>query len=177
MSLVPIGELSLSAALPGGAAACAAGQTGINLALPDIQARLAALASFTPSPGNLPALIALAESIIAAIEAAIAAGIIPPSLSAQIAIIAALVADLEAAVLAVNMQLSIVVNLLGLLASAGIFAYAYDGRTDGLGPALTTELAGGLPGGSGGDHCNAIVLATSVGATWTAMSTWMKVTP
>jgi hypothetical protein len=159
--LTPLGGASIGAMIP-------APVIAINLALPDLQARLDALLAFSPTPIDFHANIALAGQIAASIQAALDIGITPPSISVQIAIVADLIAALE-------VQLNAILAITGLFASAGIYAYAYDGRVDGLGPALTSELSGGLPGGAPGDHCNALVMVTSVGATWTAMSTVFKV--
>lgn len=177
MSLAYLGSLTLSAAVPAGEACAVAGAAGINAALPDIAARLAALAAFSPSPPSFSADLALAGQIITSINAAIALGLTPPSLSAQLAIVAALVADLQAAVLAINAQLAIVVGFSSLLATGGVFGYAYTGAANGLGAALTTQLATGFPGGAPGDSSHALVLATTSGGTWTAMQSVFKTTP
>ena len=177
MSITNLGTLSLAVAVPGAAAGVAAGLAGLNLALPDIEARLAALAGFTATPGDFAADLAIANSIVASITAGMTAGLSPPSIGAQIAIIAALVATLEAAVLAVSAELDVVLDLQTLLGTGGVFAYAYAGQADALGAALTTELASGFPGGSGADATNALILATSTSATWEAMSSLFKMTP
>jgi hypothetical protein len=172
-----LGSLSIGAAVPGGAAAAVAGAAGINLALPDIQARIAALASFAPLPPSLTADLVTANQILASIQAAITIGITPPSLSAQIAIVAGIVADLSAAVLSIDAQLSLILGFQSLLATAGVHGYTYAGRADQLGADFTTALASGFPGGAGADATNAILLATTIGATWTAMGGVFKVTP
>jgi hypothetical protein len=172
-----LGSLTLGALIPKGAEAGAAAVAAIELALPDLQARLAALASFAPSPGNFAADIALAQGIVTSIEAAIAVGISPPSLDAQIAIVAALVAELEAALAAINAQLSIVTDFLALLDTGGVFAYAFSGNANALGGEFATELASGFPGGGATDPTNALLFATTTPATWSAMSTVFKVTP
>lgn len=177
MTVSYVGSLSIGAAIPGGLAAAVAGQTGINLALPDIQARLAALASFTPTPPSLAADVQLAQSIVASLQAAISLGVTPPSIDAQLAIVAALVVDLGAAVASINAQLAIVLGFINICATAGIHAYAYSGNADDLGAGMTTELAAGLPGGGPTDPINALVLATSLGGTWTAMQSVFKTTP
>ena len=178
MSLAFLGSLSLAVAVPGAAAAATAGAVGIGGALPDILARLASLASFTPAPMSFAADLVLAQSVVAGVALAIATpGLTPPDISAQIAIIAGLIASLEAQIGAVNVQLGIVTGFLALLETAGVFAYAYAGRADGIGPALSTELAAGFPGGSGADAANVLILGTITPATWAAMSQLFKVTP
>jgi hypothetical protein len=177
MTLAYVGSLSLADAVPGAAAGAIAGQAGINGALPDIQARITALAAFSPSFGSFVADIALANSVIASINVAITAGLSPPSIGAQLAIVAAMVASLEATAVAIDANLTIVEDLLALLATAGVFAYAYAGTADGLGAALTTELAAGFPGGGPTDATNALVLATTSSPTWTAMTSLFKTAP
>lgn len=168
MSLVPLGSVSLGVAIPGGAACAIAGELGINLALPDIQARLAAFASFSPSLGDFTLDLAVAGQIIASINAALAVGLTPPSLGLQLAIIAQLILDLENAVLSINAQLTIVLGFISLLANAGVDLYAWDGANNDLGPALAAER------GPGTGHTNALVLVTSNGATWSAMQQVFK---
>jgi hypothetical protein len=163
MTVTYIGSLSIGASIPGSVAT-------LELALPDIQARLAALASFAPTAVSYSAQIAVAQSIVTGISASIAAGITPPSISAQFAAVALLIADLTA-------QISAIGEFSDLMAVTGIHAYAYAGAANLLGAGFTTELSGGLPGGAPGDHVDALVLATSIGSTWTAMSNVFKVTP
>jgi hypothetical protein len=169
--------MTLSVAVPAAAGAAAAGEIGINAALPDIEARIAALLQFNPQPGNFSADIQLAGQIISQLQLAISLGIQPPSLSVQIAIVLAIIADLEAVVLSINANLQIVLAFISLLATGGVYGYGYTGRVDGLGPALTTELASGLPGGNPGDAAQAIVLIATASAAKTAIATMFKVTP
>lgn len=177
MSLDYLGSLTLATAVVGAEVGATAGAAGINGALPDIAARLAALSSFAPVAGDFAADLALANSIVASLTAAISGGMTPPSIAAQIAIIEALIASLTATVAAVNANLTIVTDLLALLSTGGVFAYAYAGPANGLGAALTSELAGGFPGGAPTDATNALILATTAPATWTAMQALFKTTP
>jgi hypothetical protein len=175
MSLAFLGSLTLSVAVPGAASVASAGAAGINGALPDIESRLASLGDFTPAPISFAADLALAQSVVAGVTLAIATpGLTPPDISAQLAIIAALVASLEAQIGAVNAELGIVTDFLAVLATGGVFGYAYAGRADGIGSAISAELAGGFPGGTGADAANALVLATTTPATWGAMQTLFK---
>jgi hypothetical protein len=178
MSLDYLGSLSLAVALPGADGAAVAGEAGINGALPDIEARLDAMADFAPVDVDFAADLSFANDTVSAITLAIGTpGITPPSLGDQITIMAGIVADLTAAVSAVNANLAIVTGFISLLATAGVFGYAYAGPANGLGGALTTELASGFPGGSPTDSTHAIVLATTTPATWTAMQAVFKTTP
>jgi len=156
--------MSFSAAIPGAWAALAAASANLST-------QLAALAQFqaTIDFGSLSAGIALAGQISAALTAALSIGITPPSVSAQFAIIAALVAALQA-------QLDIIMGLVNLTGTMQV--YTYDGPVDSMGAELTTELSSGFPGGGGGSaHCNALILAATESATWSAMGQVFKLTP
>jgi hypothetical protein len=169
--ITTLGSLSIGAAVPGAQLAALAGVTGINLALPDILARLAALQSFAPQPISFGAQLALANQILASITLSISMGLPVPSVDAQIAAVLAIVADLLAAVSQIEAQLAILVDFTDLLGTAGISAYAYAGTVGAFGGELATALGGG------GDACNALVLLTRIPATWAAMSQVFKVTP
>lgn len=174
MSLVALGSLSLAVAVPGAAEANAALDIAASIAAPNVSAQITAAASFTPSASlSLLDLLAMAEAILANIEAALAA--IPPipvlDLSAQVALAASVKVDLDAMLATVNAQVTIQLAIAALLATGGVVAYAWDGANDALGPALTTALGGATT------HSNAIILYTTSGVTWTAMQGLFKTTP
>lgn len=177
MTLQYIGSLSVAGAIPGASAGLVAGLAGINAALPDLIAQLATLAGFTPAPIDFATQLALAQSMVVSVNAAITAGLPVPDLAEQIAVIVAKIASLTAQIAGLNANAGVITALSAPLAAAGIHAYAYDGATDQLGPELTGELAAGVPGGSGGAHANALVLVTTIGATWSAMGSVFKVSP
>lgn len=135
----------------------------------DLQARVTALLAFNPAPINFGAQLAIAVQMQESLQLAITLGLPVPSISAQIAIMAALVASLET-------QLAIILGLQNALTVAGVFAYAYEGRADALGPEFATELSSGFPGGGPADFTNALVLATVTPACWAAMQTVFKTT-
>lgn len=173
MSLVALGSMSIAVAVPAAAEANAALDVAIGIAAPNVTAQITAAAGFTPSVSlSFLDMIAMAEQIIANIEAAIAA--IPPipvlDLDAQVTLALDVKADLEAMLLVVNAQLTIQLAIASLLATAGVVAYAWDGANDALGPALTAALGGATT------HSNAIILYTTSGATWTAMQSFFKTT-
>jgi hypothetical protein len=177
MTVTHLGSLTVGQAAPGGLALAAAGTAGIGLALPDLQARLTALASFAPSPPSITTDIALAQQIIASLQLALTVGIQPPSMDVQIAMVAALIATLSATIVSIDAQLSIIANLTNVLNTAGVHAYTFNGLANQLGPQMATELSGGFPGGSATDATNAVVLATTVAPAWAAMSAFFKTTP
>lgn len=166
MALTYVGELTIGALLPGI-------EPPFLLAVGDLQARvdalIAAQAQISVSMPALSAQIDLAASIIANLQAAIAVGITPPSVSAQVSIMVALLVALEA-------QLAL---MLGIpFVTAGVHVYAYAGTAGAFGADVTAALTAGFPGGTGaGQACNALVLATTIGATWTDMQAVFKTTP
>lgn len=174
MSLVPLGSVSLAVAVPGAASANASLAIAIGIAAPNVSAQISAAGSFSPSVSlGLDELLAIAEAIIANVEAAIAA--VPPipvlSLSAQVALALAVKADLLAMLAIINAQVTIQAQIASLLATGGVAAYAWDGANNALGPALTTAL------GAGATHSNALILYTTSGVAWTAMQGLFKTTP
>ena len=171
MTITAIGTLDLSTAIPGAALGASAGLTGINAALPDIEARLAALLAFTPTPVDFTAQLTLAQSIVASIQSGIALGLPVPDISAQIAAVAALIAELTALIALANAQITVLLDLQVTLSAGGVAAYAYDGTVANFGAEFDAEL-----GGSGA-HGNALVLLTVIPGTWSAMSAVLKVTP
>lgn len=133
-------------------------------ALPRIQAELALqqklIATLNLVPPSITGSLHAAESIVAAINASIALGVQVPSAGAQISAAQTLIA-------ALNIEL----GALGFdMTAAGIHAYAFDGRADELGPALPSSFPGGAPS----SHCNALVLATSIPASWVALGGILK---
>ena len=139
-------------------------------AFADLQARITALAdaSLSITPPGLE--LELAASILAAVQANLALGITPPSIDLQISLLLALMAELQ-------IQLGIVLDLQNLFATAGVHVYVYGGQADAMGGEITAELAGGFPSGAPTDFANAIIIATTIPATWIALSQVFKVTP
>jgi hypothetical protein len=160
--ITELGEMTLAVAIPGAAAAVAAGQAGIELALPDIEARLAALLEFKPTPIDFQAEYVLAQQIVAGIGMSISLGLVPPSIDAQLAIIAGLVADLTAAVVSVNAELKVAVDFLSLLASGSVRAYVYEGAERSLG----FELQGFLGNAA---SCHALVFLVDSDVVWSSV--------
>jgi hypothetical protein len=174
VSLVPLGSLSIAAAVPAAADVNAALLIATGIAAPNVSAQITAVGSFTPtlSPG-LDQLLALANAILSNIQAAIAA--IPPipilDLQAQIDLAASVQADLLAMLVLINVQVELQLEIAALLVTGGIAAYAWDGANNALGPALTTELGGSTA------HSNAIILYTTSPSAWVAMQAFFKTTP
>jgi hypothetical protein len=161
MSTVYLGGITVGECVPAFGAA-------IALMLPDLQAKLAALASFSPTPVSFSAQLAVAESVVAGIQASLAVGISPPSIALQIAVVVALIAELEA-------TLGIVAGYTNALGAAGVHLYRYDGAANALGGDFSTALSGGFPGGAPTDFTNALLIATTVPAAWAAIAQLFKV--
>lgn len=132
----------------------------------DLQARVTAMLAFNPAPIDFSAQLQIAVQMQENLQAAIDIGLPAPSIAAQIAIMKALVASLEA-------QLSIILNIQNAMLVEGVFAYAYSGPTDGLGPSIPAAL----PGGSGSEQTYALIFATATPACWGAMQVVFKTTP
>jgi len=178
VTITYIGSLSVGGVVPGASAAINAGMTGINSALANLLAQLAALQAFAPSPISFAAQLSLAESMVSSLNLAIGLGMTPPDILAQITAILALVAALTAQIGAIEANLDVMLDLQLPLAAAGVHAYAYDGTAGALGGELGGALGGGVPGGSGGgQHANALALVATSPATWAALSLVFKVAP
>jgi hypothetical protein len=138
----------------------------------DLEARIAAMADFSATVGlDVSAQIELAASISANLTAALDVGITASlDVSAQVALMVAAMAELQ-------LLLQVILDLFGLFAVAGVYAYHYAGPVNALGGEVTAELASGVPGGAGSDACNALVFIATAGATWTAMQGVFKVAP
>jgi len=155
MTVSYVGSLSIGGALPGAALA-------LESAIPDLQARLDALASFAPTTGSLSANLALANGILSNIQNAITLGVVLPDISAQLGEIAAAVDLAEG-------QLSAAAAFLATLDAAGVYLYTFAGDVENFGDEFDAEIGGGLPGGGGGGASNAVVMITKNPATWAAL--------
>ncbi|HSC86380.1 MAG TPA: hypothetical protein VLC09_03890 [Polyangiaceae bacterium] len=138
--------------------------------LPDLNARLAALQSFSPVSGSLADSIALAQATLNNLNLALSLGVAVPSLDFQIAEVAAQIAAIEA-------QIALAAGLANALAAVGVHAYHYAGTVASMGSAIAAEVGSGFPGGTGADSCNALIFATSIPSVWTAMQAVFKTTP
>jgi hypothetical protein len=173
-----LGSLTLGGAMPQSLTAVAALTGSINLELPSIAARLegllAAQASITISPPTLATRLTAALGIVAALQAAIELGL--PTIDGNLFLIAGLIADLQVELGALQANLALASAFDLQLGNAGVHAYTYTGRADGLVPGVSSVIGAALPGGDPSDHVGAIVLAASAPATKVAMGAWFGVT-
>lgn len=142
-----LGSLSTAQLVPTAAAS-------LSAAVLELQAQVTALfeASATVNPGGLAGYVTLAGSIIGALEAAIAAGVTPPTISFQASGIFELQVKLEA-----------LLALQNLMTAGGIHALAYRGRADDFASELGSAVAG-LPGVQPSDGADAIALLATTPA-------------
>ena len=173
MSLQYLGGASVGGAMPALAAAIAQLNLAIGLIALEkaklnaqlsllLQVHLPDIASLTAAATL--ALPSLAVSLPTLPSAAVT---VNGDLIAQIGLIDAQIAGISAAL-----------GFAAALTAPGLHLYGYDGAVSGLGPALSSTLGAGLPGGSGpGARGNALVVATESPAAWTALGAVVKTTP
>lgn len=167
--LTPLGVRSLGGVLPVLATAEAAIVASVAPAMAELNAKLAGLlavqAALLAPP--LPSVtIAGAALALVSLQATLA---VPQPTSPQLVAALAVIAQVRAQLGALEAQLSVAAELGALGNAGGIAAYAYAGTIDALGPAVTAELGGGIPGGAGADQGNALVLVTTTPGTWISM--------
>lgn len=166
--ITDLGTLDLAAVVPWAATAVANIGAACGIAAPNVSGQLTALAGFQPQASlGLAQLLAIAQQILDAINAAIAA--VPPvpvvSLSAQAQMAASLAASL-------NAQLLQLQALLGFgIPSGAVRALVYSGPNNLFG----SELAGVL--GSSSAACNGLVLVATSPSAWAACQAMFKTTP
>lgn len=163
MTITALGSITIGDSVPGTLDALLAASADLNQ-------RIAAYADFRVAvvPPSLAADIALCESLLVGLQLNFTLGIQPPSIALQFELMATALALLQA-------QLQIIKDLFGLFGTAGLHLYRYAGAVNAFGGELATELASGLPGGAGGDAANALVLITTIPATWAVMAQVFKV--
>jgi hypothetical protein len=154
-NLTYLGQYTVGGCIPASGALYAA-------IVAELQARLTAAlalqAGLTLTPPTLVAQIEIVGQLLVALKAALELGL--PGVDFQVSACAELIADLEARI----------ALLLGFpLGVAGVEAYIYDGDAGSFGPAVAGTVGTGLPNGRASDHVNALVLATSIPATWAAL--------
>lgn len=180
MTAVYVGSMSIGGAIPGADAAATAGVLGLQTALPDLAARVASLQASIAElgaivPSSFVSMAASAGALLTAINAAIATpGLLtPPNFSGAIVALTALLGSLSATLGTVEAQLALLVSFRNTLGAAGVHVVAFDGPIGSFGSEVGVVLASPIPSG----NARAVVLATTSGATWSAMSQIFRVTP
>lgn len=153
MGLTNIGEVSVGVGIPALAAS-------VNANLPDLQAQLDALLAFSPGAIDFNVNLGIAQQMVLDLQAAISAGITPPSIDAQIAAVAAIIGKLQA-------QIGALVAIAGLL-TAKVYIYKYTGSSDQFGPQLSAALINGFTG-NGVSETVAIIIGATASASMNAL--------
>jgi hypothetical protein len=155
MTVSVIGEIELGAAIPGAVAALA-------LAIPDLEAKIAALVAFKPPSISFEADLEMALAMVANLKTMIRLGIKPPSIEAQIQIMLSLLAALQANLAAIAAFKAVL--------SAKAFVYGFEGPTSAFGTELQNEIGSGFPGFPASEQTHALVLGTTTQAAYSAMA-------
>lgn len=166
MTVVRIGELSLSAAVPMLASMASLLSTSQGIAIPQLNAQLAGLANvlaaINVAPPALGATITAALATVASLQAAISG----PTITLQATAIAVLIAELNASLALLTVSITI--------PDAVVSAYVYTGPSSQIGAEVQSEILASLPGAPGQTY--ALILATTSSTAWASMGTVFKVT-
>lgn len=175
MTVATLGTFSIADALPGVGVAVAAGADGLGLALPDVAARITALAaslsalSAMPFPPDFSASLAGAQLTLASVQLAMATpGLLPPSLDAVLTAVRTQLEAIESMLSALVSKAAIIANFQTLMAGGAVALYSFDGARSSLGAELDSAVSASSPG-PGATPSNALVLYTEDPATWSAM--------
>jgi len=171
-----LGSVTVGSALPGGVQLAAAGSAAIGASLPALNEQLAALVAYVPAPIDFTAQLSALKAMITAVETSIALGLPAPSVSVQVAEIGKLIAGLKGQIANVSAQLAVISQLQAAFGAAGVHVAAFEGPAGAMAAELGAVL-GGAPGLGAGDKAHAVLLATTVPATWAALSAMIKATP
>jgi hypothetical protein len=160
VTVVHLGELSLSAAVPLLGQFSAALSLANGFALPELAAKLAGLANvlgaITVAPPSLGATITAALATVASLQAAVSG----PTVSLQATAILGLVGELTTLLGTLTASASLTVP------SGTLSAYVFDGASGALGVELQAAINASLPGAPA--HANALILVTTSAPDWAA---------
>jgi hypothetical protein len=180
MTAVFVGTMALDGAIPGAGVAAEAGIDGINAAIPDLSARMASLAAAIQDltlapPPNFADMLSRAVQLQTQIALAIATpGLIPPpDFGPALIALQALLGSLQVTLGDLDAKVNLIAGFQDLLAAAGVHVVAFTGPIGSFGSEVSAALGGPIPSG----NAYAVVLATTSGATWAAMSQVLRVTP
>jgi|WetSurMetagenome_2_1015567.scaffolds.fasta_scaffold894672_2 hypothetical protein len=165
-----IGSRTIGASLPMVAIAQANLAASIGSQMSTLEAKIAgtikAQARIAVSIPTLAAQLEAALKIVANIRTLISMGLTLPTVS--VSGMASLLAQLKASLGLLQASLAFSVELGTLLASAGVYAWTYEGAVGGLVP-------GGIPGEGSSQPVWGIVLAAGAGAAQTSLKTMFGV--
>lgn len=169
MSFAYLGGLSVGQIVPLALTAKANLDGALSVTLPEIQAKLdgALLAKvrLTASPPSLAASLSTAQSLVANLQAAIAAGL--PNASLSITGLLAIIAELEATLGSMQARAAFSASFGVALGGAGVHLYRFEGAANQLVP-------GGVAGYPVDAAAKALVLVTLDSGAWSAVQTMFK---
>lgn len=155
--ITELGEMTLGALQPQLTAVLAVEISSLEAQL---AGALQAQVGLVLTPPTLIGQVAAIAELAAAVAAAIILGV--PDVSFQLAAVVDLIAVLEA-------QLALLAEFTAALAVGGVSVYSFDGLTGAFGSELDVTLGDGFAGGDADTPANALILATTSGATWEAI--------
>lgn len=133
-----IGGASVGTFMPSSLAGLVAAAASLEIPLIDLQAQLtgalAAAASVSIQPPSI--------DLVAALDAAIQL----PGISIDISVMASLAASLNISIGQLQLTLALILALQVAFGTAGVYAWALEGQVTQMGPDITTQLSGGIPG-------------------------------
>jgi hypothetical protein len=144
-----IGGVSVGAAIPSLLSAQVSLDAELSAKLGELQARAEAViqiaAGLTVTPISIEASITALTAALAGLQAALT----NPAASANFTVIADMTAEIALLIDEVEAGLAASASLGALCATAGLHMYLLEGDIGQMGNDLQSELAGGMPGGSG----------------------------
>lgn len=165
-AFTPAAAATLGAAIPVAASAALELDAGINVSLPEVQAKLDGLVALSAqlviTPPSLAASLSIAVDLVTELTAAIALGV--PEAALDLSMVAAAIADLTATVGDLTASLSFAADLSALLGVGGIQMWTYAGTLSEL-PAAAQVALSGSSGGVG------VLIFASAAPAQTAMHT------
>lgn len=169
MGYTSLGEMTLGAVVPVALTATASATASINVQLPELQLKLAALLELSARVTLVPPTIA--ASILAVANMGIQLGIAlsagAPSVLVDVSAILAAIAEINASIGALTVQLGIILNIEAALGGASVHLLNYEGVASGL-------VSSGIDGISSSANVNALLIVASTSAAWATMSTVFK---
>lgn len=166
MTVRVIGEMSIARAIPLLATYDAGLSLAVGLALPEIEAQIAALVSISAALTVQPPSLAATAAGVASVAASISADPGAIVVTGQVAAIASALAGLRASL--ASLQAAAAVSI----PSATVSLYAYEGPTSAMGAELGSAVSATLPGTG---TARALCMATTSSAAWAALAATAEV--
>jgi hypothetical protein len=133
-----LGSASVGTFMPTSLAGIAAAVAALELPLIDLQAQLTGALAAAANISIQPPSIDLAAAIEGAIQL--------PGISIDVSIMASLAASLNLKIGDLELALSLLLALKLAFGTAGVYAWLLEGKVVRMGPDLSAQLSGGIPG-------------------------------